>query len=83
MVLFLIHFSGCIFKCHRMSFRCDRSYTDSTKRIKKKKATINQKSKDDKCFQYALMVALNNRETESHPERVLNIKPFINMTGKK
>ena len=66
-----------------MSFRCDRSYTDSTERIKKKKATINQKSKDDKCFQYALMVALNNRETESHPERVLNIKPFINMTGKK
>ena len=83
MVLFLIHFSGCIFKCHRMSFRCDRSYTDSTERIKKKKATINQKSKDDKCFQYALMVALNNRETESHPERVLNIKPIINMTGKK
>ena len=83
MVLFLIHFSGCIFKCHRMSFRCDRSYTDSTERIKKKKATINQKSKDDKCFQYALMVALNNRETESHPERVLNIKSFINMTGKK
>ena len=66
-----------------MSFRCDRSYTDSTERIKKKKATINQKSKDDKCFQYALMVALNNRETESHPERVLNIKSFINMTGKK
>ena len=66
-----------------MSFRCDRSYTDSTERIKKKKATINQKSKDDKCFQYALMVTLNNRETESHPERVLNIKPFINMTGKK
>ena len=29
------------------------------------------------------MVALNNGETESHPERVSNIKPFINMTGKE
>ena len=33
---------------------------------------------DDKCFQYASTVALNQEETESHPERVLNIKPFKN-----
>ena len=29
------------------------------------------------------MVALNNGEAESHPERVSNIKPFITITGKE
>ena len=59
-------------------FRHSGSYIDSTDWIKKKKATIHSKNKDDKCFQYALTVALNYGEIESHPERVSNIKPFIN-----
>ena len=46
--------------------------------IKKKKATINRKYEDDKCFQYVVIVALNYRETESHTERISNIKLFIN-----
>ena len=46
--------------------------------IKKKKATINPKNEDEKCFQYAVTVALNYGEIASHQERVLNIKPFIN-----
>ena len=45
---------------------------------RKKKATINPKTDDDKCFQYVVMVALNYAEIESHPERVSNIKPFLN-----
>ena len=53
-------------------------YIDSLDWIKKKKATINQKNKDDKCFQYAERVALNYEKIELHPERVSNIKPFIN-----
>ena len=36
------------------------------------------KNRDDKCFQYAIMVALNCGDIESHPEIVSNIKPFIN-----
>ena len=43
-----------------------------------KKATTNPKTGDDECFQYAVTVALNYGEIESHPERVSNIKPFIN-----
>ena len=36
------------------------SYIDSPEWLKNKKATINpQNEKDDKCFQYALIVALN------------------------
>ena len=29
-------------------------------------------------FQYGVTVALDNGEIESHPERISNIKPFIN-----
>ena len=36
------------------------------------------KNKDDKCFQYVITIALSYGEIESHPERVSNIKPFIN-----
>ena len=45
--------------------------------IKKKKATINSKSKDDKFFQYAVTTALHHEEIKWNPERVSNIKPFI------
>ena len=37
-------------------------YIDSPDWIKKKKATINPKNTDDKCFQYAVTVALNYGE---------------------
>ena len=35
------------------------SYIDSPKWMKNKKATINPKNNDEKCFQYALTAALN------------------------
>ena len=44
---------------------------------KNKKATINPKDKDDKCFQYALTVTLNYEQIKDHPERILKNKPFI------
>ena len=44
-----------------------------------KKATINpQNKKDDKCFQYALTVALNYGKIKDNPQRTSKIKPFIN-----
>ena len=40
------------------------SHIDSPEWIKNKKATINPQNKtDDKCFQYALTVALNHEKT--------------------
>ena len=45
---------------------------------KKEKATINPENKVDKCFHYAGTVALNYEEIKWNPERVSNIKPFIN-----
>ena len=35
---------------HRVNVRRSWSYSDSTDRVKKKKATINPKNKDDKSF---------------------------------
>ena len=37
----------------------NRSYIDSPKWLKDKKSTINPKNNDDKCFQYAITLALN------------------------
>ena len=46
--------------------------------IKERKATINLKNKDDKCFKHEITVALNYQEIIWNPERVSNIKPFVN-----
>ena len=56
--------------------RCG-SYIDSPDWLKNKKATIDPKNNDDKCFQYAVTVALNHKKIKIHPERIPNIKPVI------
>ena len=53
------------------------SYIDSPEWIKNKEATINPKNDDDKCFKYALTVALNYKQIKNNPERISKIKPFI------
>ena len=57
--------------------RCNRPYDHSPDWLKKEKTTINPKYKADKCFQHVVNVALNYGESESYPERVSNVKPFI------
>ena len=54
------------------------SYIDSPKWLKDKKSTINPKNNDDKCFQYAVTLALNLNNIDNHPEIISKIKPFIN-----
>ena len=50
---------------------------------KNKKATINSKNKDDKCFQYALTFALNHQSIKKDPQRISKIKPFIDQYNRK
>ena len=38
------------YKCHKVNFKREGSYTDTPHWIKKKKATINPKKADHKCF---------------------------------
>ena len=54
------------------------SYIDSPQWLKNKKSTINPKSNDDKCFQYAVTLSLNLNSIDNHPERISKIKPFTN-----
>ena len=53
------------------------SYIDSPQWLKNKKSTINPKNNDDKCFQYAVTLALNLNRIDNHPERISKITPFI------
>ena len=51
--------------------------------VKIKKSTINPKDNDDKCFQYAVTLALNLDNINKHPQRVSKIKPFIDQCNWK
>ena len=62
---------------HKTNLKRGKSYIKSPEWILNKRATINPKNKDNKCFQYSITVALNHQNIENHPERISNIKPFI------
>ena len=66
------------YNLNKVSLSRDGSYINSPKWVKNKGATINpQNKKDDRCFQYAVTVALNHEQIKDHPERISKIKPFI------
>ena len=56
--------------------RCE-SYLNSPKWLRNTKSIINPKNKDEKCFQYAITVALNYKKINNHTEEIYNITPFI------
>ena len=56
------------YKCYKINPNHCGSYIDSPDWIKNKKATINPiNKKDNKCFQYAVTIALNY-----DPQRITN-----------
>ena len=66
------------YKFNKVSLTRGVSYIDSPKWVKSKRATINpQNKKDDRCFQYAVTVALNHEQIKVHPERISKIKIVI------
>ena len=65
------------YKCHQVSLNRDGSYIDSPKWLKNKKATINPKNNNDKCFQYALTFPLMYQSIKKVLQRISKIKPFI------
>ena len=61
-------------KYHEINSNGDGSYTDSPDWIKTKNATISSfNKKDNKCFHYAVTVALNLKEIGKHAERITQI----------
>ena len=63
---------------HRISLKRGKSYIKSLEWVINKRAKTNPKNKDNKCFQCSITVALKHQNIENHPERISNIKPFIN-----
>ena len=61
------------YTCHKISLNCSGSYIDP-----QKKATINLKSNNNKCFQYAIRIALNHKKIVKDLQRISKFKPFIN-----
>ena len=64
---------------NKISVNRGGSYKDSSEWIKNKKATKNPNNNDNKCFQYALTVALNYEKIKKHPQRISQIEPFIDL----
>ena len=59
---------------HKTSLKKLKSYIKSPEWLINKRATINPKNKDNKCFQYSITVVLNHQNIE----RISKIEPFIN-----
>ena len=62
---------------NKISLNRGGSYIDSPKCLKDKKSTINPINNDDKCFQYAVTLALNLDIIRKNPQRISKIKRFI------
>ena len=55
---------------HKISLKRGKSYIKSPQWVINKKATINPKNIDNKCFQYSITVAVNHQNMENHSERI-------------
>ena len=56
------------YDCNKISLNRGGSYIDSPKWLKDKKSTINPKNNDNKCFQYAVTLALNLDRIKKDPQ---------------
>ena len=69
---------------NKVSFSRGGSYIDSPEWLKSKKTTINPKNNDNKCFQYALTVALNHEQIKKILKEYQTLSLLlINIIGKK
>ena len=68
---------------NKVSLSRGGSYIDSPKWLKNKKATINPKNNDNKCFQYALTVTINYEKFKKDPQIIPKIKAFIDQCNWK
>ena len=67
------------YKCHKMNPNHGGLYKDSPDWIKNRKTTMNLiNKKDNKCFQYAVTVALSYEEIKQDPQKITKIKLFTN-----
>ena len=67
------------YKCHKINPNCVGSYINSPDWTENKKSRIDPiNKKDNKCFQYAVTITLNQGKTGKCSETITKIKSFIN-----
>ena len=64
-------------RIHKTSLRRGNSYIKSTEWIANKKAAINSKNEDNRCFEYSIIDALHHKEIKSHPKRISRIHHYF------
>ena len=62
---------------HKVDLKRSGSDIETLEWLKNNDATINCQNDDDKCFQYAITIALNYDEIGNNHQRVNKVKPFI------
>ena len=63
---------------HQLNLTRESSYLPLPDWLVRKKAIINPKNEDRECFKWAVIVALQFQNIESHPERISNLIKFSN-----
>ena len=64
------------YSLHRIGLNRGRTYIDSPSWIKHKKASINLKAKDNKCFRDSTVAILNHKQIKYNPEKISNPMSF-------
>ena len=59
------------------------SYIDLPKTLKSKRAIINVKNNDNRCFEYAILSALHNDAVKTHKDRPTSYKKWLNQLSFK
>ena len=62
---------------HKTGLKRGNSYIKSPKWVAIKKAIINPKNVDKRCFEYSIVVALHHKEIKNHPERIQDIHHYF------
>ena len=63
---------------HKVSSNRGSSYVPSPDWSFNKKSTINPKNtKDNMCFLFSIVAALNHQNIDNNPQRIVNLIPFI------
>ena len=55
---------------HKTNLKRGISCIKSPEWVANKKAIINPKNVDDRCFEYSIVVALHHKEIKNHPEKI-------------
>ena len=66
---------------HKASLKRGNLYIKFPEWVASKKAIINPKTVDNRCFEYFIVVALHHKEIKNHPERIFIISFLVNIVG--